>query len=90
MTTSLISKAKHGKSHQLLSGRNCPKGSLDEILPVTIRVARSQGDHDQQIIEGITYLCNQMPFPGRTCSSRSDTPMPNEGSIRTSNARSNT
>lgn len=52
------------------SGRNCPKGSLDEILPVTIRVAQSQGYDDQQIIEGINYLCDQMPFPGRGCSSR--------------------
>ncbi len=52
------------------SGRNCPKGSLDEILPVTIRVAQSQGYDDQQIIEGIKYLCNNLPFHARTCSSR--------------------
>jgi hypothetical protein len=30
------------------SGRNCPKGSLDEILPVTIRIAQSQGYSDEQ------------------------------------------
>ncbi len=52
------------------SGRNCPKGSLDEILPVTIRVAQSQGYDDQQIIEGISYLCDQLPNDARDCSSR--------------------
>ncbi len=30
-------------------------GRLEEILPVTIRVAQSQGYDDQQIIEGIKY-----------------------------------
>jgi hypothetical protein len=52
------------------SGRYCPSGSLDEVLPVTIRVAQSQGYDDQQIIEGIKYLCNQMPEQARKCSSR--------------------
>ena len=52
------------------SGRNCPKGSLDEILPVTIRVAQSQGYSDEQIVEGITFLCDQLPNHVRDCSSR--------------------
>jgi hypothetical protein len=52
------------------SGRNCPNGSLDEILPVTIRVAQSQGYDDQQITDGIKQLCNQMPDHARGCSSR--------------------
>jgi hypothetical protein len=52
------------------SGRNCPKGSLDEILPVTIRVAQSQGYSDEQIVEGINYLCDNLPNHARDCSSR--------------------
>ena len=54
------------------SGRNCPKGSLDEILPVTIRVAQSQGYDDEQIIEGIKFLCRQLPAHAKSCSSRLD------------------
>jgi len=52
------------------SGKHCPIGTLDEVLPTTIRIAQSQGYTDPEIIEGLTFLRRQMPDEARECSSR--------------------